>query len=126
MMVLRYILGHRAAVEPHQHTQWNRGLGIEASARHIFTGNAPSLQVGATELFDSIQIGCPLLREGDDSSYFSHTAVLEPDAQWPACLTRAREVIAKSIKTYVFTENQEMDIQRLLVKGWVDSGSRWV
>jgi len=49
---------------------------------------------------------------------------VEPDAQWPECLIRAREVIAQSIKTYVCAEGQEMDIQRLLVKGWVDSGSR--
>ncbi|KAF8196826.1 hypothetical protein K438DRAFT_1825620 [Mycena galopus ATCC 62051] len=118
MVVLRYDLGiNRIAEQPRQ---WD--LKGEVSVQHIFTGNVPSLQLDATELLDSIQTGCLLRREAFDSPYFGHTAVMEPETLWPECLSRAREVIAQSIKTYVCTKNQKMDvdIHQLLVKGWVD------
>ncbi|KAJ6581179.1 hypothetical protein B0H19DRAFT_496616 [Mycena capillaripes] len=126
MMVLRYVLGVNkepaaAAVESDQPGQRWAPNG-EVSARYIFTGNMPSLQLDATELLDSIQTSCELVRDANDSPYFSHTASI--GLHWPECLRRAREVIAKSVKTYVCSGDQEMDIQRLLVKGWVDSGSR--
>ncbi|KAF7356905.1 hypothetical protein MVEN_01026300 [Mycena venus] len=127
MMVFRYILGPNqcplAAVEM-DHARLQSDAEGAVSARHIFTGNVPSLQLDATELLASIQIGCELARDAYNSPYFSHTAVMEPDARWPECLMRAREVITRSIKTYIRPEDQEMDIQRLLVKGWVDSGRR--
>jgi hypothetical protein len=129
MMVLRYVLTadkHAvAAVESKQYAQREWAPEGEVFASHIFTGNMPSLQLDATELLDSIQLGCELVRDTNDSPYFSHTTTFGPDAQSPECLTRAREVIIKSIKTYV-SADQDMGIQRLMVKGWVDSGSRRV
>lgn len=129
MMVLRYVLAaHPPAVSALQVDQppprpWDRAG--EVSARHIFTGNAPSLQLEATELLDSIQTGCELVRESIDSPYFSHTAVV-PETTWPDCLTRAREVIAQKIKAYICKGEEGTSIQRLLVTGWMDSGSRRV
>lgn len=120
MMVLEYVL-----VSGHPQSQRHVGPKGEVSARHIFTGNIPSLQLEATELFDSIQIGCELVRETKDSPYFSRT-VVPPEAQWPECLNRARVVIANRLKTYICQGDEEIRIQRLLVKGWVDNGSRRV
>ncbi|KAJ6485825.1 hypothetical protein C8R45DRAFT_998054 [Mycena sanguinolenta] len=120
MMVLRYVLGIN---KPRRRPQRRWYLDGEVSVRHIFTGNMPSLQADATELLDSIQTDCPLLRDGFDSPYFSHTAVMTR-TPWPDCLARAREIISRSIKTYVCAENQDIDINRIVVKGWVDRSGR--
>ncbi|KAF7370916.1 hypothetical protein MSAN_00725500 [Mycena sanguinolenta] len=119
-MVLRYVLGANKLRRGPQR-KWY--LDEEVSVRHIFTGNMPSLQADATELLDRIQTDCPLLRDGFDSPYFSHNAVMT-GAPWPDCLARAREVISQSIKTYVCAENQDIDIHRILVTGWVDRSGR--
>ncbi|KAJ7777469.1 hypothetical protein B0H16DRAFT_1712470, partial [Mycena metata] len=128
MSVLHYALGVRAstvgALGSEQSTKRAWGPAGEIFAKLIFTGNAPSLQLDATELLDSIQTGCELVREAIDSPYFSHTVAVDLDTPRPTCLGRAGEVIAKSVKKYLCAENQEMSIHRLFVKGWVDSGSR--
>ncbi|KAJ7493424.1 hypothetical protein B0H11DRAFT_962700 [Mycena galericulata] len=126
MMVLRYLLATHppaGAVGVDEPSKLAWSPAGQVSARHVFTGNAPSLQLDATDLFESIQIGCELVRETNDSPYFSHTAIV-PETTWPECLARAREVIARSIKTYICTGEKEISIQRLLVKGWVDTGAR--
>ncbi|KAJ7230718.1 hypothetical protein GGX14DRAFT_411898 [Mycena pura] len=124
MVVLHYLLDRRETagnvVDPQQLKQ--EAPQREVSAMHIFTGNALPLQRHATELLESIQVGCELVRETNDSPFFRRTAV-EQDTEWPECLIRAREVIAQSIKTYTSTAEKDFDIPQLLVRGWVDSGS---
>jgi hypothetical protein len=60
MLVLWYCLSASAAGQTPQQ---------EVSARHIFTCNAPSLQVEATELLDNIQSGCELVRDNKDGLF---------------------------------------------------------
>ncbi|KAJ7746853.1 hypothetical protein DFH07DRAFT_580731 [Mycena maculata] len=127
MMVLCYILGTTppadGPVRSEQPSQRPQRLAGEVSVHHVFTGNSPLLQSDATELLESIQIGCELVRDANESPYFSHTAVA-PETTWPECLTRARAVITKNVKTYIGMGEQEISIRRLIAKGWVDNGSR--
>ncbi|KZP19722.1 hypothetical protein FIBSPDRAFT_892493 [Athelia psychrophila] len=101
-------------------------LGNDASMKHVFSYNTPSLQVGADTLFLEIQSKVQL--SVGPTNFFScpaiggrlESAAAVPWEQAPQCLSQARELMVLQARAYC--ESEDCSLDKLDTLAWIKSG----
>lgn len=134
----------------------NTIAGAMVRVQHIFTCNLVDLQRVPSELFNSIQMNVPLKKPAGDAhmctkvlTFYGEfladpTFILDPyfvhivdevqgkgedSSSWmtaPQSLHRAKEVMTSRGRKYGKKTAAELDINKLIIRAWVTSGSKRV